>query len=166
LIDTLLERGLIAAPRIAVIGHSLGGYTALALAGAKGYSRQGVPVSVQPDARIGALVLLAPATFWFTAPEALRAVTLPILILQGEHDHITPALHGELVATGVAHPGQVTLRTVSGAGHFSFISPFPPAMRRPDFAPANDPVGFDREAFHASYPHEVLAFLDRVLPAT
>jgi predicted dienelactone hydrolase len=165
LIDTLLEQGLVAAPRIAVIGHSLGGYTALALAGAKAWTREGEPLKLQPDPRIDALVLLAPAAFWFMAPEAMRAVDLPILILQGERDHITPALHAELIAKGVAHPGQVTLHTVSGAGHFSFISPFPPAMRRPDFPPANDPEGFDRAAFHASYPHDVLAFLDRVLPA-
>jgi len=165
LIDEVLAQVPIDRSRIAVLGHSLGGYTALALAGAVGYSREHEPLTLQPDPRIRALVLLAPAAFWFMAPDSLRTVTLPILMLEGEHDDVTPAWHGQLIAGGVASRAQVTSRIVPGAGHFSFITPFPPAMRRPDFAPANDPEGFDREGFHKTYPQEVVAWLNQALPA-
>ncbi len=165
LIDAVLARLPIAPRRIAVIGHSLGGYTALALAGGRGHTRERQPLTLQPDPRVQALVLLAPAVFWFGAPDALRAVSVPVLVLEGEHDEVTPAWHGQLVADGVADPHQVTRRSEAGAGHFSFITPFPPALRRPEFPPANDPEGFDREAFHRRYPAEVVAFLNRVLPA-
>lgn len=166
LIDAVTAQWPIDPQRIAAIGHSLGGYTALALAGGVGYLRENEPLTLQRDPRVQALVLLAPAAFCFMAPNALRSLKLPVLILEGEHDDLTPAWHGQLVAQGVADPSRVTHRIEAGAGHFSFISPFPPAMRRPDFPPANDPPGFDREAFHTRYPGEVVAFLNRVLPAS
>ncbi len=164
LIDEVLAQVPVDKGRIAVIGHSLGGYTALALAGGVGYSREHEPLKLKRDPRVKALVLLAPAAFFFMAPHALAAVDLPILLIEGEHDDITPAWHGQLVVGGVADRSQVLSRIEPGAGHFSFISPFPPAMRRPDFAPANDPAGFDREAFHQRYPAEVAAWLNGVLP--
>ncbi len=146
----------------AVVGHSMGGYTALAVAGGRAFSEQRELVEVEPDPRVRALVLMAPATAWFLAPEALRAIDLPILLLEGEHDPVTPAWHGDLVAQGVADRSQVTRRVVPGAGHFSFLTPFPPAMVRPGFAPGNDPPGFDRVAFHRELPLEVSAFLEAV----
>ena len=164
LLDEVLAQVPVDRQRIAVIGHSLGGYTALALAGGVGYSREHEALTLRRDPRVQALVLLAPATFWFLAPEALRGVDLPILVLEGEHDELTPAWHGQLVVGGVADARKVTQRTEPGAGHFSFISPFPPALRRPDFPPANDPEGFDREAFHRRYPAEVVAWLNHALP--
>ncbi len=148
---------------VAAIGHSIGAYTALALAGGHAHSEAGEPVPVQPDPRLRALVLLAPAAAWFLAPEALRRVNLPILLLEGEHDSVTPKWHGTLVQDGVAHRARVTRRSVPGAGHFSFLSPFPPSMVRPDFPPCTDPPGFDRQAFHQELPLEVCAFLDRHL---
>lgn len=146
----------------AVVGHSMGGYTALAVAGGRAYSERREWVEVEPDPRVRALVLLAPATGWFMAPEALRSIELPILLLEAEHDLITPAWQGELVVNGVADPAQVTRRVVPNAGHFSFLTPFPPSMIRPDFAPGNDPPGFDRVAFHRELPLEVSGFLESV----
>lgn len=154
----------------AVIGHSLGGYTALAVAGGRPYSAphetpDGVarPVPVVPDPRVRALVLLAPATPWFLSPEGLRDVRVPILLLTGERDPHAPAWHGEIVRRGVPPETPVEHRLVPNAGHFSFLSPFPPAMARPDFAPAQDPPGFDRARFQGELASEVLAFLRRVL---
>ena len=71
---------------VAIVGHSLGGFTALALAGglptAFGHEtpdNQPRPISVEPDPRVKALVLLVPATAWFMNPGALRGVNVPIL---------------------------------------------------------------------------------------
>jgi predicted dienelactone hydrolase len=91
--------------RVAIIGNSMGGYTALAAAG-------GVPtafpretpdhhprqIKVHADHRVKALVLLAPAAAWFMAPGALRGVRVPILLWTAEKDSYTPEFHG------VCHP--------------------------------------------------------------
>ena len=162
-ISEVLAQVPIDSARIAVIGHSLGAYTALAVAGGQGYSRGGEVLAPAHDPRVQALVLLAPAAFFFDAPDALRAVDLPILLIEGERDDITPLDQGEIIRGGVADARRVDSRVEPGAGHFSFISPFPPALRKPEFAPSQDPPGFDREAFHRRYPQEIVAWLDRTL---
>jgi predicted dienelactone hydrolase len=155
-----------------VIGHSLGGYTALALAGGRPTcfaheSPDGQPhtVPVVPDPRIRALVLLAPATPWLMADGALAEVTVPILMRTGERDDHAPAFHAAIVLHGVADRARVDHRVVPNAGHFSFQSPFPPAMTRPEFPPSQDPPGFDRAAFQPLLHAEVLAFLRAELGA-
>ena len=82
---------------VAVIGHSMGGYTALAIAGGiptafphETPDRQSRRVDVSPDDRVKALVLFAPAAAWFMAPDALHAVRVPMLMLTAEHDPHTP----------------------------------------------------------------------------
>jgi len=149
--------------RIAVIGHSLGAYTALALAGGQPWTQAREAVPVEADDRISALVLLAPATAYYMPEGALSAVNLPILILTGEHDDITPQWHADLVIRGVQQPASVSWHEVKNAGHFSFLSPFPQAMQRPGLAPALDPPGFDRVAFHQVMPMQVATFLDQHL---
>jgi predicted dienelactone hydrolase len=137
---------------VAVIGHSLGGYTGLAVAG-------GAPF--EPDGRVKALVLLAPATVWFMAPGALERVRVPILMLTAEKDPHTPPLHADIVLRGVRDRSLVEHRVVENAGHFSFLSPFPEGMMSPAFAPSQDPEGFDRTRFQEEMNREILAFLRR-----
>jgi len=151
---------------VAVIGHSLGGYTALAVAGGRPWAaahetpdRQPHPVPVTPDARVKALVLLAPATPWFMAPGALEAVRVPILILTGEKDEMAPAWHAEIVKRGVPGRTPVEHRTVPNAGHYSFLSPFPMERTSAAFPPSQDPPGFDRIRFHEGLGNEVGTFL-------
>ncbi|AUX44199.1 hypothetical protein SOCE26_056630 [Sorangium cellulosum] len=148
---------------LAVIGHSIGGYTALALAGGQPWAGPGQKIEVTKDPRVKALVLMAPATGWFGLNEALQDVSVPILLLVAEHDRITPRWQGQLVLDLVPDRAQVTFEIVENAGHFSFLSPFPPQMRSPGFLPASDPTGFDREAFHRTLPEDVRDFLDKVL---
>ncbi|MDP3659099.1 hypothetical protein [Phenylobacterium sp.] len=165
--DPIVGQRLAAA--VGVIGHSLGGYTALAMAGGKPTAfdhetpdgKQAV-VPVTPDPRVKALVLLAPAVAWFAAEGALAEVSIPVLMLTGEKDLSTPQIHGRIVARGLRR-GLLEHREVAGAGHFAFQSPFPPAMRRPGFLPAQDPEGFDRAAFHEQMNADIEAFLRRTL---
>lgn len=153
--------------RVAVIGHSLGAYTALALAGGEprilpAFWPDGPsdPIPVAHDARIAALALLAPAAVWYHAPGSLDAVRAPVLLLAGECDELAPpAHHAELIAARLPAMPPLTYRNVPGAGHFSFVSPFPPAMRQPGFLPAHDPPGFDRAAFQPELFAIVTAFL-------
>ena len=154
---------------VSIIGHSLGGYTALALAGGVPTSllheaEDGLPRRIQfaPDHRIKALVLLAPATVWFTSAGALSEVKVPILMLAAEKDEYTPlALHAKLVMDGVPDQTKVQQRIVENAGHFSFLSPFPEPMTSAESALSQDPAGFDRKRFHDELNAEVLAFLSR-----
>ncbi|MGZ4117134.1 MAG: alpha/beta hydrolase family protein, partial [Bacteroidia bacterium] len=144
--------------KIAVIGHSMGGYTALALAGGLPRTREGEEIKVSSDHRVKAIVLLAPGAGWFM--NSLQKVEIPILMLTAEHDQITPDWNAEIVLNGVPDKSQVTFRKVENAGHFSFLSPFPPSMKNENFLPSTDPEGFDREQFHKQLPVEILEFLN------
>ncbi len=145
---------------VAIIGHSIGGYTALAVAGGTPWSETRQRVDVVADPRVRALVLLAPATPWFLPNDSLRNVNVPILMLVAEHDPFTPRWHADVVLEGVPDRTLVTFRVVENAGHFSFLSPFPPKLKNAGFLPSTDPEGFDREKFHTSLPGEVLEYLD------
>jgi predicted dienelactone hydrolase len=170
LADTVLAPH-VARDGVAVIGHSIGGYTALAAAGGIAwsgpYERKSEhagpePVPVTPDPRIRTLVLLNPATFWFIAG-SLRPVNLPILMRTGEKDEITPIEHAHKIIEGVGDPSLIEHKDIPGAGHFAFMSKFPPEMTRPNFKPSQDPEGFDRETIQPEFFADVTAFLKRTL---
>jgi predicted dienelactone hydrolase len=163
LLDALLADAAMAAAiapePVTAIGHSMGGYTVLCVAGGQPWSRFRQPIPVAHDSRIGALVLLAPACAPFLAPRSLAAVSAPILAFTAEHDELTPDAEVRAALAGVADPTRVTLHTVANAGHFSFLSPFPRHLHNPQFAPAQDPSGFDRERFHQWFPGLVLDWI-------
>jgi predicted dienelactone hydrolase len=147
--------------KIVVIGHSMGGYTALALAGGLPRTREGQRIEVLSDPRIKAIVLLAPGAGWFM--NSLERVTIPILMLIAQHDAITPDWNADIILNYIPDKSQVTFRKVENAGHFSFLSPFPIAMKNPGFLPSTDPTGFNREEFHKQLPVEILEFLNKKL---
>lgn len=150
------------------LGHSIGAYTVLAAAGGRptAFAQANLegpqrPVPVQRDARLRALVLLAPASVWFSLQGSLNEVDLPIFLRSAEHDTAAPASQSELIVRGVPHPERVDYRVVPGAGHFSFQSPFPESMVRPDFPPSQDPPGFDRRAYQRVLNAEIISFLEQ-----
>jgi predicted dienelactone hydrolase len=152
-------RGALSDDPVIAMGHSMGGYTVLSVAGGQPWSRDREKLAVPHDPRIGALVLMAPACGPFLAPGALAAVTAPILALTAEHDPLTPDGQIRAALAGVPDPASVTIRTIPNAGHFSFLSPFPRQMQHADFAPAQDPSGFDRKQFHQWFPGLVLDWM-------
>jgi predicted dienelactone hydrolase len=147
----------VAGDRAAVLGHSLGGYTALAVAGGTPWSRTGQLLATESDPRVRALVLFAPAAFWYVPDGALANVTAPILVYCGEDDRSTPPWHAHLILAQVPDKSKVTYHLVEGANHYAFLSALPPS------APAVDPPGFDRDALQERLAAEVRAFLDRLL---
>ena len=156
--------------RAAVIGHSIGGYTALACAGghpvalpnqaADGVAR---PVPVEPDPRVVAAALLAPALPWLMAPGALADVHARVYARAGALDELAPPYVIERILGGLPSTTPRDYQVVPGCGHFGFQSPFPPALAQPGFAPAHDPPGFDRVAYQAQLAGELTAFLAAAL---
>ncbi len=154
----------------AVVGHSLGGYTALAVAGGRpmalpdqapdGIAR---PVPVVADPRVRAVVLLAPALPWFMAPGALADVRVPLFVRTGERDEHAPPGYVEQILRGLPPDARLDYQIVPGAGHFGFMAPFPPALARPGFAPAQDPPGFDRAGYQQQLGAEVRGFVRTAL---
>lgn len=171
--DWFFERGPLAANvkqgSFSMIGHSIGGYTALAVAGGvptslphQSADRQAKRLEVAHDPRLKALVLLAPATPWFRLPGSLSQVHAPILMIASYHDEHCPYFYMcQLVLDGVPDPARVDARLVEDAGHYSFLSPWPESMRSPALPPSMDPPGFDRRAFLDAMYADIAAFLAR-----
>lgn len=157
---------------VTVIGHSMGGYTAVAAAGGIPHTKHQIAydphckitssqeISVRKNKKINSLVLLAPALGWFASEGALAQVNLPVLMLSAEKDFITPLFHAEILLKGVKSPQKIIHEVIPNAGHFSFLTPFPEMMKKMGFAPALDPEGFDREEFHRYLNGRVLDFLE------
>ncbi len=161
----------------AVIGHSIGANAALVLAGGRPIpqaeyqakfgpfpmSRESRDIPLTQDRRIRAAVLLAPAPGWFTGAESLTEVHADVLMLYAEKDEYCPRAHAEAFRNGLGKNSRIHCRMVPNAGHFSFLSPFPAAIKARVGAAATDPEGFDREQFHRELNAEVLDFLTESL---
>lgn len=192
-IDRLLENSeltrIIDAGRIAVIGHSMGGYTALAAAGGvadtahlitycesnsetnaafcrpvRGGKTESVTIQQTPDKRIKALVLMAPVGIVFQSENALEKVAVPSLLLRAEKDmELAEPYHSELVQKNFADQNLLTYRVINNAGHYSFITPFPEFLKAELGEVAQDPSGFNRAAFHQSLGADIAAYLSEAL---
>ena len=155
--------------RIGVVGHSSGGYTALAVAGAKPSMNALVQHcrEIPEDARfcsfggaavekpakkvaifqMSMIVAFARSYYWhrtvlFT-DEALSNLVVPVRIYGAERDDLTPVqYHAERLAKALAAKTEYVL--IKGAGHFSFIAGFPDALRNSAGEAGQDPNGFDR----------------------
>lgn len=163
-IDLLLKKYFgsnIAEDKIGLIGHSMGGYAALALAGGIPRTKEGEIIKVTSDKRVKAIVLLAPSAGWFF--HSPNKITIPILAFTAEHDLVTPPTMVKTSLESATDQPLLTCKEIKGAGHFSFLSPFPIAMNNPNFPPSTDPKGFDREKFHQELPKDILNFLNEKL---
>lgn len=150
------------ASKIAVLGHSMGGYTALAVAGGQAWAGLGQKVPVKADSRVKALVLMAPSTSWFIPNDSLKDVKAPVLLFHAEHDTVTTRWQAQLVQDYLENQ-QVTFKLIKNAGHFSFLSPFPETLKVLGLLAAKDPVGFDRQQFVEQLGEEVRTFLSEKL---
>jgi predicted dienelactone hydrolase len=194
-VDALLEDAelgpRIERERIGVVGHSNGGYTALAVAGAKPSPAASVAhcqrhpddfrfcsyggaatreatrkVGDIPDVRdprVRAIVLMAPNAAPFT-DDALAQVVVPVRLYGAERDDLTLVrYHAERLAKAL--PPQTEYVLVKRAGHFSFVASFPGVLKRIAGEAAKDPEGFDRDALHEAMNSEIVGFFDRKLPS-
>jgi predicted dienelactone hydrolase len=193
-IDTLLEDAELGShiqpERIGVVGHSNGGYTALAVVGAKPSPAASVAHCRQHpddsrfcsyggaatreatrtvgdipdlrDPRVRAIVLMAPNTAPFT-DDALAQVAVPVRVYGAERDDLTRVrYHAERLAKAL--PSRTEYVLVQRAGHFSFVASFPGILTLVAGEAAQDPEGFDRDTLHEAMNAEIVGFFDRTLP--
>ena len=191
-IDAVLQDGMLGShiegERIGVVGHSNGGYTALAVAGAapsvdavvahcqqhpddtnfcavggasaRKATREVGHIPDLRDPRVRSIVLMAPNAAPFT-DAALAKVAVPVLVYAAENDDLTRVqYHGERLAKALPHAECVL---VKGAGHFSFVTSFPMALKIVAGQAARDPDGFDRDALHEVMNREIVGFFNRTL---
>jgi predicted dienelactone hydrolase len=175
-------------PLVGALGHSAGGYTVLALAGARpdlsrmrqhclaeaaedpifcslGRSGEATPPSpvATPslkDERVRAIVAMAPTGVQLTA-ESLATVRSATMIYEAELDRfLVPRFHAEWVAKNLP---TANLHRVPNAWHFAFMDT--PSMSIPshDGDVGANPPGFDREAFLKQLAVEITAFFDKTL---
>ena len=173
--------GRVDVARIGALGLSAGGFTVLVASGAvadlghiaaycatqredPGFCRGGGPkwrgVIEAPDRRLRAAVVMAPVAAMF-GEGAFAKVTIPIRLYRAELDELVGAAQLEGVRDRLPTPPEYVV--VAGAGHFSFVMPFPAFAAAEAGPPAQDPPGFDREAFHERLNREVVEFFDRAL---
>jgi predicted dienelactone hydrolase len=174
--------------RIGAVGHSLGGYTILAVAGgitdpariqAFCQSSAADALCTPPeavlelrrkslalldsdpefrqryakarhsyrDARIRAVFAMAPGLVPIFTPESLGNVSIPVAIVSGAADEITPLASGaEALAKAIPN---ATLKLFPHAGHFVFFDTCTTMGRLFIRAACRDPDGTDRVAIHA-----------------
>lgn len=192
-IDTLLSNSQMSesldTDRIAVIGHSAGGYAALAIAGGvadtghminlcarkpdlndpflgavKNNALKAVRIETPRDERIKALVLMAPVGILFSSADALAQVDIPTLLQRAEKDdELTEPYQSELIVKNFKNKSKLTYQVVKNAGHYSFITPFPAAIKDHFGIIAKDPKGFCRAEYHETLSRDIVDYLVQVL---
>ena len=94
----------------------------------------------------------------------LIAMVLAVLLLRAEMDDVLTEPHqSEVIANNLKNTALLTYRTIKNAGHYSFITPFPEAVKSETGVVAEDPEGFDREEFHKTLGSAIAAYLLDVL---
>jgi predicted dienelactone hydrolase len=176
------------ADRVAVAGHSQGGFTALWLGGAEvaperflayqrrwredprvpAHLRAEMPLDAAPatglrDPRIRALVALAPGLVQVFGMDAagVARVAVPALVLVGTADTATPA--EENAAFAARHAPRAELVLIEGAGHEIFTNRCDQEGRDEFPADCADPPGVDRAAIHRDVAARMVGFLNRAL---
>ncbi|MCB9603145.1 MAG: hypothetical protein H6722_22930 [Sandaracinus sp.] len=134
------------------IGHSIGGTTLLALAGARAWTGPERPVLIEPDSRLRRVAAMAPPTGFFRVPRALDGLRGRHVLYGASRDERVSI--DQLAFFRDAPNAEVEVRVAEGAGHFSFMDRPPPNIVEP--LP-------DRDAFLVDLRDELITFVERAL---
>ena len=176
----------IPAERIGAVGHSAGGYSVLALAGAQAEPQRAAqhcrtvqddpgfcslgkdpagaePAAAPPEAQRVSVpdrriraVIVLAPMAVVFTPESLAAITVPVRVIMAERDTV---LNGKYHGERVAASlPSAQVSTAVGAGHFAFMaqSTFPLPSAAGDAA--SNPPGFDRLAYLPVLENQVSEF--------
>jgi predicted dienelactone hydrolase len=176
--------------RIGMLGSSLGGFTALVVAGAEPdvgrlrvlcstrprapeclfiksrhgnqLDRQSKPPVWAHDGRVRAAVIAAPAVGVVFDRNRLRNVTIPIQLWEAGNDRVSPnEWNGDVIRGGL--PTQPEARSVAGADHYVFLAPCSQTLVQQAPQICRDAPGVNRSRFHAEFNGAVVAFFERAL---
>ena len=104
---------------------------------------------------------MAPPGIFFD-PVSLATVGVAVRIYAAELDAVLPArYHAEPLRRAIKPTPEFVL--VRGAGHYSFVEPFPDAVRQQAGEGATDPPGFDRVLCQETLRRDIVEFLGRTL---
>jgi predicted dienelactone hydrolase len=168
---------------IGVFGFSRGGYTALALAGAvpsilaaekhlcnhwwslasslcRQFKTEGAQLHPQSDPRISAAVVLDPLNLFDDI--GLQSVNIPVQLWASEQGGDGVRLeHIEEIRDAL--PQLSDYHVARGAGHFAYLTPCPPELKKANPDICVDPNGFDRVKWHQRLNNAVVTFFKQKL---
>ena len=178
--------------RIGVVGHSAGGYTALAVIGGKAdmtnllrhckdhpddaefcsyggaRTRQAgsqipTPTAIPDMPDRRIKAAVAMAPVGALFDElSFERVTIPVRIYCADRDTLLPCRY-HAEKIYKSLSREAEYVVLPNAGHFSFIAPFPESIKGQVGEAAQDPDGFNRAAMHAKLNPDILDFFDRKL---
>ena len=181
-IGSIVDRG-----RIGMAGHSVGGYTTLAIAGAQpdlrlaaayrqavtsdpytaraeaaGGQRRKPELQYVSDPRVRSIYLMAPAIGYLFDKAALAKVTIPVRLIRAAADEMLPHPQGvENIAQSLPVPPDYWV--LDGAGHFVFLAPCSEMLASIAKQICTDPPGIDRVAIHERLNTDMIAFFRKTL---
>lgn len=175
--------------RIAILGFSLGGFTALTCVGAKPYvagvkhhiraNREFDPIfsgyevivrdgydeaylPVTPTPRFKACIAMAPVSGGLFPKDSLKDVKVPVQLFRAEHDMILRSpFHCDQIRENL--PQSPEFHLTKRAGHFSYLCPVREEAKARLGELANDNPGFDRAKAHQEIHQLILTFLNKSL---
>jgi predicted dienelactone hydrolase len=180
--DMLAADHLVDPARTALVGYSMGGYGVLTAAGAtfdptggavklvpggllQPYARGGALVDAVMVKNLRAVVAISPAGGGALAAwgaEGLRMITVPLLLIAGDHDRTVDYKTGARAIFDMASATHRYLLTFKEGGHSIGLGPAPASMRQRlwDQDWFEDPV-WRKDRINAINAHFITAFLDR-----
>jgi predicted dienelactone hydrolase len=115
----------------------------------------------QRDERVRSVVLLAPALGKALARDSLHAIDVPVLVIAGDADRVTPvSTNASLIAASIP---EAQLEVMRGVGHYTFLSPCGEAGLRHAAPYCTDGPGIDRESVHRQTLDRIVRFLRTAL---
>lgn len=179
--------------RIVTLGFSLGGATALDLAGARNdkalyktycerfpdaadcafFRKGGVDTANMPDAFVGdmrdrrvrAAIAIDPGMTWAMTPESVRAMDLPVLLINLGGESLWKAIDVSAGGSGLAENlPKAEYSRIGPASHFTFLGLCKPDGARllaeeQDDPVCTDPEGADRTKVHEAVAERIVRFL-------
>lgn len=183
MLDKWSQRNVVDRGAIGVFGFSRGGYTALAVAGAKpsttassqrfcapwwsfaiGLCRQlksqDAKIMPKADPRVRAVVSADPLNLFDGA--GVSGMRVPVLLMASEIGGEGVKLeHVDAIRTALAPMPEFLV--AKGAGHFAFLAPCTEQAKKSAAALCEDPKGFDRDAWHREINQATIRFFARHL---